>query len=150
MRKKITNHLIIRQLVNIHILDCPLQICRKYDFFFFLKVLVSACFCENRLWQLGRKVFWNKQWPSHQSSQSTFTCVILVLCSSSGPALGAPSQPPCSCFMDLEHHSAVVSSHWLCPVHWQTDAYAESTLLVLSRLPAPPPAHLFLIFSVCA
>lgn len=32
IRKKITNHLIIRQLVNIHTLDCPLQGCRKDDY----------------------------------------------------------------------------------------------------------------------
>ena len=31
IREKITNHLIRRRLENIHVLDCPLRICRKDD-----------------------------------------------------------------------------------------------------------------------
>lgn len=62
IRQKIANHLIIRQLMHIHILDCPLQVCRK-DGSEKRKVLVSACFVSG-LRQLGWKVAWDEGQPS--------------------------------------------------------------------------------------
>lgn len=55
IREKITNHLIRRRLANIHVLDCPLRICRKDDLKKKKKLLASACFCENG--QLERIAF---------------------------------------------------------------------------------------------
>ena len=78
--------------MNIHVIHCPLQICRKDDCFFLKKLLASACFCENG--QLERKAFWNRRWPTHQGSQSTFICVIFVLCSGWCQALGLPLSLP--------------------------------------------------------
>lgn len=95
IRKKITNHLIIRQLMNILILDCPLQVCRKdsywkkksADFSMLLWEWAMAAGKKSVLEQRTALTFV----PGGQSLQSTFISVIFVSTPWLVPGSPAPS-----------------------------------------------------------
>lgn len=116
IRKKITNHLIIRQLMNILILDCPLQVCRKDSYW-----KKKKCWFQHAFVRVGYGS-WEEKCPGTKDSPHIcargpeftkhFHISYLCLHALTGARLSSSLSLPVSApgFVYLEHHTAAGSS----------------------------------------